>query len=124
MGSQLVVEASDETAIRIAEPASRTNGGGRAPLASSDTVDRRHRSLLAFGGILHDSIMSHSIISDGEALQILKNDLRRLALEKHAAELNDASPERRPEIMAQIDREIEKELRKRSTRIDPGTLLH
>jgi hypothetical protein len=68
--------------------------------------------------------MSHSIISDSEALQILKNDLRRLALEKHAAELNNATPERRSEIIAQIDRDIHKELRKRSVRIDPGTLLH
>src|ERR1035438_7613734 len=68
--------------------------------------------------------MSHSIISDSQALEILKNDLRRLTLEKHAAELNDATPERRSEIMAQIDRNIRKELRKRSIRIDPGTLLH
>ena len=75
-------------------------------------------------GISRDLNMSHSIISDSQALQILKNDLRRLALEKHAAELNDATPERRSEIMAQIDRDIQKELRKRSIRIDPGTLLH
>jgi hypothetical protein len=68
--------------------------------------------------------MSHSIISDSEALQILKNDLRRLALEKHAPELNIATPERRLEIMAQIDRDVQKELRKQSIRIDPGTLLH
>ena len=68
--------------------------------------------------------MSHSIISDGEALQILKNDLRRLALEKYAAKLKSASPEKRAEITAQIDRDIQKELRKRSMRIDPGTLLH
>jgi hypothetical protein len=68
--------------------------------------------------------MSHSIISDGEALQIFKNDLRRLALEKHAAELKHASPERRADIMAQIDRDIQKAIRKRTMRIDPGTLLH
>ena len=68
--------------------------------------------------------MSHSIISDSEALQILKNDLRRFALEKLAAELNNATPERRLEIIAQIDRDIQKELRTRSVRIDPGTLLH
>ena len=68
--------------------------------------------------------MSHSIISDSQALQILKNDLRRQELEKHAAELKDASPERRSEIMAQIDRDIEKKLRNRSMRFDPGTLLH
>ncbi len=68
--------------------------------------------------------MSHSIISDSEARQILKNELRRLALEKHAAELKDASPVRRAEIMAQIDRDIQMELRKRSRRVDPGPLLH
>jgi len=68
--------------------------------------------------------MSHSIISVSEALQILKNDLRRLALEKRANELNNATPERRSEIMVQIDRDIRKELRKRSIRIDPGRLLH
>ncbi len=68
--------------------------------------------------------MSHSIISDSQALQILKNDLRRFALEKHAAELNDATPERRSENMAQIDREIQKELRKRSIKTAPRTLLH
>ena len=68
--------------------------------------------------------MSHSIISDSQALQILKNDLRKLALEKHAADLNNATPERRAEIMAQIDRDIHEELRKRSLRVDPGTLLH
>ena len=69
--------------------------------------------------------MGHgSIISRGEALQILKNDLRRLALEKHAAELNNATAEKRAEIMAQIDRDIQKELRQRARRIYPGTLLH
>jgi hypothetical protein len=56
---------------------------------------------------------NESIISRDEALRILKNDLRKLALEKHAAELNDATPERRSEILAQIDRGIEEELRKR-----------
>lgn len=68
--------------------------------------------------------MSHSIISDSQALQILKNDLRRLALEQHAGELNDATPERRAAIMEQIDRDIQEELRKRALRIEPGTLLH
>ena len=68
--------------------------------------------------------MSQSIISNSQARQILKNDLRRLALQKHAAELKDATPERRSEIMAQIDREIQKELRKRAIKMAPGTLLH
>ena len=64
------------------------------------------------------------IISDGEALQILKNDLRKLALEKHATELNNATPECKLKILAQIDRDIRKELRKRETRIYPDVLLH
>ena len=55
--------------------------------------------------------MHRDIISKSEALQILKNDLRRLALEKHAAELKKATPEGRLQIMAQIDRDIQKELR-------------
>jgi hypothetical protein len=69
--------------------------------------------------------MNHgAIISDAEALQILKNDLRKLALEKHAAELNNAAPKRRAEMMTQIERDIQKEMRQRARKIDPGTLLH
>lgn len=68
--------------------------------------------------------MSRPIISDVEAFRIVKNDLLRLALEKHAAELKSATAEKRAEIMALIAREIEKELRKRPIRINPGTLLH
>lgn len=65
-----------------------------------------------------------TIISRGESLQILKNDLRRLALDKHAAELENATLERKAEIMLQIDREVQNEVRKRAVRIDLGTLLH
>ena len=66
--------------------------------------------------------MKHgSIISETEALQILKNDLRKLALQKHAAELNNATPERRTEIMAQIDRDIQSQLRQHTR--SPGYLL-
>ncbi len=68
-------------------------------------------------------MMSHSIISDAEALQILRNDLRRLALEKYAAELKQVSATRKSQILAQIDREIQRELQKRSARRS-GTLLH
>jgi hypothetical protein len=69
--------------------------------------------------------MTHrSIISDGQARQILRNDLRRLALEKHAADLNNATPERRAEIIAEIDRDIDTELRARARKIDPGFLIH
>ena len=65
-----------------------------------------------------------TVISRGESLQILKNDLRRLALDKHVAELENAAPERKAEIMLQIDREVQNEVRKRAVRIDLGTLLH
>jgi hypothetical protein len=56
---------------------------------------------------------SQSIISDAEARQILKNELRKLALQKYAAELDKATPERKSEILAQMERDIEKEVRKR-----------
>ena len=65
-----------------------------------------------------------AIISRGESLQILKNDLRRVALEKHAGELNNATAEKRAEIMAQIDQDVQKELSRWTRRFDPGTLLH
>jgi hypothetical protein len=69
-------------------------------------------------------MINHSIISDAQALQILRNDLRKRALDQHAAELNNATPERRSEIMAEIDRHIQKELRKRARRVYGGPLLH
>ncbi len=65
-----------------------------------------------------------SIISDREALQIFANDLRRSALEKHAAELNNATAERKAEILAQIERDIQKEMRQRSSKVHQGFLLH
>ena len=55
-----------------------------------------------------------SIISHGEALQILKNELRRAALEKHAAELANATSESRQEILAGIERDVQKEIRRRT----------
>jgi len=66
---------------------------------------------------------NQSIISHGEALQILENDLRRHALEKHAAELNNSTAKKRAEIMARIEREIRKEIRRRAARFEPSTLL-
>ncbi len=69
-------------------------------------------------------MINKSIISDDEALQILKNDLRRRALEQRAAELNEATPERRSQIVAEIDLDIQKQIRKRVARIGRGTLLH
>jgi len=64
------------------------------------------------------------IISRAESLQILKNDLRKAALEKQAAELAKATAEDRQKMLAQIDRDIEKELRQRMRRIEPGNLIH
>jgi hypothetical protein len=57
-------------------------------------------------------------------LQFLKNDLRKAALEKHAAELAKATAEDRQKMMAQIDGDIEKELRRRMRRVEPGNLIH
>lgn len=69
--------------------------------------------------------MKHAgIISRGESLQIWKNDLRKAALEEHAAELAKATAEDRQKMMAQIDSDIEKELRLRMRRIEPGNLIH
>jgi len=64
-----------------------------------------------------------AIISRGESLQILKNDLRKLALEKRAAELNDASTEKREEILAEIERNVQKEVLRRASTVYPDTLL-
>jgi hypothetical protein len=63
-----------------------------------------------------------NIISRGESLRILENDLRKTALERRAPELKEASPERREEMLAQIDRDIRKELRR--PRFEPHALLH
>ena len=54
------------------------------------------------------------IISRAESLRILKNGLYKAALEKHAAELAKATAEDRQKLLAQIDRDIEKELRRRT----------
>ena len=69
--------------------------------------------------------MKHSgVISRGESLQFLKNDLRKAALEKHAAELAKATAEDRQKMLAQIDRDIEKELRRRVRRAEPDSLIY
>ena len=65
-----------------------------------------------------------AIISRAESLQILKNDLRRLALEKKAAELREASTERRGEILAQIEKDLQKEVRRRARMPDIDSLLY
>lgn len=54
------------------------------------------------------------IISQVEALQILRNDLRRAALEQRAAEFQDATPERRKKILAEIDGKIQQEINRRA----------
>ena len=65
-----------------------------------------------------------AIISRAESLQILKNDLRKAALEKHAAALAEATAQDRQEMVAQIDRDIEKELRRRIRRVEPDSLIY
>jgi len=57
-------------------------------------------------------------------LPILRNDLRRTALKQHAAEVNNATPERKLEILAQSDKDIQQELRKRAIRIRPKILFY
>ena len=52
------------------------------------------------------------IISKAEARQILENDLRRAALQKHADELAGATAEAREKILAGIEQEIKKRLRR------------
>jgi transposase len=49
-------------------------------------------------------------------LQILKNDLRRAALEKQAVELKHASPEQRRELIAKIEEDVAKQIRGRVRR--------
>ena len=69
--------------------------------------------------------MEHeAIISRAESLQILKNYLLKAALEKHAAELAKATTEDRQKMLAQIDRDIERELRRRMRQIEPDCLIH
>lgn len=57
-------------------------------------------------------------------MQILKNDLHKAAVEKHAAELAKATAEDRQEMMARIDRDIEKKLSCRMRRVEPRNLIH
>ena len=69
--------------------------------------------------------MNDRIISEEQALKILKNDLRKQALERYAAELNNATEQRRAEIIAQIGRDIQEALRRRRERSDPfGPYIH
>ena len=69
--------------------------------------------------------MKHgAIISRAESLQILKNDLRKAALAKQAAELAKATAEDRQKMLSRIDAEIEQEVRHRATRFEPYCLLH
>ena len=69
-------------------------------------------------------MMPRAIISRAESLQILKNDLRKLALEKKAAELREASTERRGEMLAQIEKDVQAEVRRRARMSDIDTLLY
>ena len=72
----------------------------------------------------HCSMKPGAINSRAQSLQILKHDLCKLALEKHAAELKDASAEKRDEILAQIDRDIQKEMKRRARMPHMNDLLY
>ena len=71
-----------------------------------------------------DPMKPGAIISRKEALKILENDLRRAALLKHAPDLESATPERRAEIRAQIEQEINRQLRQRKLWFGEESLLH
>lgn len=64
------------------------------------------------------------IISRGQSLQILRNELRKSAMEKHASELASASTEQRREIIAQIEDAIETEMKQRRSKAEPRGLIH
>lgn len=55
-----------------------------------------------------------AIISRGQSLQILRNDLRKAALERRADELKDATPEKRQAILTEVDRDVQDEVRRRA----------
>jgi hypothetical protein len=59
-----------------------------------------------------------AIMSREQSLQILMNDLRNAALERRAVELKDATPQGRETIFAEIDSDIQREVRRRAT--EPG----
>jgi hypothetical protein len=60
-----------------------------------------------------DLLSSSPIISRAESLRILKNDLRKGALESRASKLQGASAEVRQRILAEIESRIEEEVRRR-----------
>ncbi len=69
--------------------------------------------------------MNHgAVISSDESLRILKNDLRKAALAKHAAQLAKATADERQKTIERIERDVEKELRLHKWQMDPGTLIH
>ena len=69
--------------------------------------------------------MNHgAIISRNQSLQILRNDLRKASLEKQAAELAKATAVDRQKLLSRIELEVEREVRERARRIEPGNLIH
>ncbi len=65
-----------------------------------------------------------AIISREQSLQILANDLRKAALEKRVVELKDATPERRKTILAEIERDIRTEVRRRATDLGHQNVIY
>jgi hypothetical protein len=67
---------------------------------------------------------ARTIISRGQALRILRKDLQKAALEKRAAELRTVGEQEREGILAQIDREIAAELRKRAKQFGHSNVIY
>jgi hypothetical protein len=57
-------------------------------------------------------------------MRILANELRKTALQRHAAELSKATTEERQRILGRIEQDVRKELRCRLSRREPDSLLH
>jgi len=65
-----------------------------------------------------------AIISREQSLQILANDLRRAALEKRAVELKDATLEGRETILAEIERDVRTEVRRRAKNLGRQNVIY
>jgi len=64
------------------------------------------------------------IISRSESLGILRNELLKQAREKHREQLKTASAKQREELLKQLEHEVDAAIRRRSSKAEPGSLLH
>ena len=65
-----------------------------------------------------------AIISRAQSLQILMNDLRKAALERRAVEFKDATSEQRETILAEIERDIHREVRRRAPALGRHNVIY